>query len=188
MTDTTSRQGAGATVATAPVTVEQAAASLGVSASTVRRRIRDGSLRAEEARRPQGAVWLVHLPADATTGADRAPPAASAVATAPASAAGDQMIHYTRTLLEPLVAALERSHDRVGQLERENGQLVERLAAAREQLEALKTLRTHVASNLTAHADEPTAEPSDPPSPPVPAPIPPSPNGSRGWWRRWLAW
>ena len=83
---------AGATVATAPVTVEQAAAVLGVSASTIRRRIRDGSLRAEEAHRPQGVVWLVHLPADATAATTQPPPAASLVATTPTASAGDQMI------------------------------------------------------------------------------------------------
>src|SRR3954463_4730275 len=62
---TVSDQDAPTTVATAPVTVEQAAAILGVSVTTVRRRIRDGSIRVAEARRPQGPVWLVYLPADA---------------------------------------------------------------------------------------------------------------------------
>jgi excisionase family DNA binding protein len=151
-------------VATAPVTVEQAAAVLGVSASTVRRRIRQGSLRAEPAARPQGVVWLVHLPPDATAAADQPPPSAGVVATAPAT---DAMLAYTKTLLEPLVAALERSQARVGALERENGELVTRLALAEERLAAL--------------------QPVDLEPPPTPEPSPPTTlDGKAPWWRRWL--
>src|SRR4051794_36122588 len=104
---TVSDQDAPTTVATAPVTVEQAAAILGVSVTTVRRRIRAGVLRAEEARRPQGAVWLVYLPPDAIPPTATDQPDATVVATAPTTA-GDAMIAYTQTLLGPLVAALER--------------------------------------------------------------------------------
>ena len=55
--------------ATTAVTVEQAAANLGVSITTVKRRIRSGTLRAEQAQRPQGTVWLVYLDAAATPAA-----------------------------------------------------------------------------------------------------------------------
>ena len=169
-------------VATAPVTVEQAAAILGVSASTVRRRIRAGSLRAEPARRPQGAVWLLHLPADVMGGTTEPPPATSAVATAPT--ASDAMITYTRSLLEPLVAALERSQGRVAALEREVGSL-------RAQLATLEAHQTHTAPNLGAEPGEPTTAPSDPPAEPppplAPDPLPPKRNGS-GLWGRLAAW
>ena len=147
-------------VATAPVTVEQAAAILGVSASTIRRRIRAGTLRAEPARRPQGVVWLVHMPADVAAGTAQPPPAAGVVATA--ATASDAMIAYTRTLLEPLVAALERSQGRVAELEREVGSL-------RAQLATLEAHQTHTEAHQTAQAPGPTRGAS------VPR------------WRRWLA-
>jgi hypothetical protein len=128
--DAASDHDAATAAATAPVTVEQAAAILGVSVTTVRRRIRAGFIRAEEARRPQGPIWLVYLPADATSATTEAPSATSSVATAPTTA--EAMATYTRSILEPLVAALERSQTRVSELERELG----RFAAEREAAEA----------------------------------------------------
>jgi hypothetical protein len=172
--------------ATAPVTVEQAAGILGVSASTVRRRIRGGTLRAESVSRPQGVVWLVHLPADATADVNHPSPPAGAVGTAPVTAS-DAMIAYTRSLLEPLVAALERSQSRTAELERENGELTARLTAAEERLRMLETpnpQESPITRNPGPIDRDPPREPSEPPSP---APMPPSPNGSgrAPWWRRW---
>ena len=185
MADAGTRHDVDAAAATAPVTVERAAAILGVSASTVRRRIRDGSLRAEQAHRPQGVVWLVHLPAPATVGAVEPPVAASAVATTPATTAGDQMITYTTSLLGPLVAALERSQDRVAELEREVGRLAERVRT----LEAPESHQTREDRDLTAERPEPTTGPSEPQPSPTPPPIPPGPDGgSAPWWRRWWGW
>src|SRR6266540_2887076 len=46
------------------VSVPEAAAILGVSVATVRRRIRDGSLRADPVQRPQGIAYAVLLPTD----------------------------------------------------------------------------------------------------------------------------
>src|SRR5580765_571550 len=69
--------------ATAPVTVEQAAAVLGVSVSTVHRRIRSGVLKAEQAARPQGKVWLVHLPPDVVVATGQPSPPIASEATAP---------------------------------------------------------------------------------------------------------
>jgi hypothetical protein len=181
MTPTSTRHDAGTAAATAPVTVEQAAAALGVSASTVRRRIRDGSLRAEEARRPQGVVWLVHLPAGTATDATQPPPAAGAVATTPAAAAGEAMVTYTKTLLEPLVAALERTQGRVAELERENGHLAERLAATEVRLRALEVPRE-------VPADGPESRPGGPERAESGRRVPestPAPSGP--WWRRALA-
>jgi excisionase family DNA binding protein len=175
--------------ATAPVTVERAAAVLGVSASTVRRRIRDGTLRAESVSRPQGVVWLVHLPADATAGVNLPPPPAGAVGTAPVTAS-DAMIAYTRSLLEPLVAALERSQSRTAELERENGELTAHLTAAEDRLRMLETpnpQESPITRNLGPIEPDP---PSEPPEPPSPAPIEPTSNGSgrAPWWRRWGGW
>jgi excisionase family DNA binding protein len=147
--DATSDHDAVTTAATAPVTVEQAAAILGVSVTTVRRRIRAGVLRAEEARRAQGPVWLVYLPADATSATTEPPPATSSVATAPTTA--EAMATYTRSILEPLVATIERQAERIEGLALEVGEL----RAENRALEA----------RTAAQTPEPTAEPPTPPFP-----------------------
>jgi hypothetical protein len=102
-------------VTTAPVTIEQAAAILGVSASTIRRRIKAGSLRVEEARRPQGVVWLVHLPpgtgpASETATVDTAPVTTTASSSQPAGdaiAAQAEMIGTLRAENDALEAQTE---------------------------------------------------------------------------------
>jgi hypothetical protein len=166
---TVSDHDAPTTVATAPVSVERAASILGVSVTTVRRRIRAGAIRAEEARRPQGPVWLVYLPADLTSptandqaGAISDHPPVTTAATAPTTA-GDAMIAYTQTLLAPLVAALERAQARVAELERENGRQAAELNTLRAQNDAL------VAPTVV--------QPPDPPGEP-----------SAPWWHSWLRW
>ena len=50
------------------VPVREAAARLGVSTDTVRRRMRSGGLAATKRPTPQGFVWLVELPDDAPPG------------------------------------------------------------------------------------------------------------------------
>jgi len=123
-------------VTTTPVTIEQAVAILGVSASTIRRRIRAGTLRVEEARRPQGVVWLVHLPAGAAPAAETAtvdttPVSTTATASQPAGEAIAAMIQATLTpIVAPLVAELAASRQAnerlVGELRAENRALVAR--------------------------------------------------------------
>src|SRR2546430_2304525 len=115
-------------VAAAPITVEQAATILGVSVTTVKRRIRSGALRAEQANRPQGSVWLVYLPPEAIPAATSGRPAASVAATAPTTTpAADAMVSLIQTtiatVLGPLVGQLdaqrqtiERQADRVAEL------------------------------------------------------------------------
>ena len=139
----TSGQDVLTTAAPAPVTVEQAAAILGVSVTTVKRRIRAGALRAEEVSRPQGTVWLVYVPPAADRAAISGHAPTGAVATAPVTTPGaDAMVSLIQatiaTVLGPLVGQLdalrqtaERHADRVAELERENGRLVAELAAAR---------------------------------------------------------
>jgi hypothetical protein len=51
-------------MATAYVPLTEAAARLGVSVDTVRRRIRSGELHAQREQRPQGYRWVVALPDD----------------------------------------------------------------------------------------------------------------------------
>src|SRR4051794_11798860 len=49
------------------VTIREAATNLGVSSDTIRRRLRSGSLTGEREETPQGFVWYVNLPDDAST-------------------------------------------------------------------------------------------------------------------------
>jgi hypothetical protein len=115
-----SDQDAATVAGAAPVTVERAAALLGVSITTVRRRIRAGLLRAEEARRPQGPVWLVYLPPDAAaaTASDHEATtvAGAAPTTTPAADAMMSLIQATiGTVLGPLMveqAALRQTVER----------------------------------------------------------------------------
>lgn len=131
-------------VTTAPVTIEQAAALLGVSATTIRRRIKAGSLQITEARRPQGVVWLVHLPpgtapAAATDTVDTATvDTTPSAAPAPAEAMVSLIQATIGTVLGPLVGelaasrqAIGRQADRIAELERENGRLTATLEARR---------------------------------------------------------
>jgi hypothetical protein len=141
--DATSDQDAATTVATASVTVEQAAAILGVSVTTVRRRIRAGSLRAEEARRPQGPVWLVYLPADATPATAERPSATSSAATAPTTTpAADAMVSLIQTtigtVLGPLVGQLDAQRQTIERQAGEIAELREDRGRLTAEVEALK--------------------------------------------------
>src|SRR4051812_26568935 len=152
-----------------PITVEQAAARLGVSANTVKRRIRAGILRGEQARRPQGTVWLVYLD-PASMGASEERPAAATVAAPTAatpSAQAEAMVSLIQTtiatILGPLVAeqaalrqlverqadqlvsqavTIGRQSERVDALDLENGRLGTELAAE-------KAAHSPVAADLT---------------------------------------
>jgi hypothetical protein len=166
--------------AAAPVTVERAAVILGVSPSTVHRRIRSGALRAEQAERPQGRVWLVHLPPGTTVAAEEPPPPTAPEATAPPTVAAqaEAMVSLIQTtigtVLGPLVSQLdaqrqtiERQADRVADLERENGRQsaeLERAASIAVKLsDDLEAARAQM-STLTAPAasgsvEQPTRRP-----------------------------
>jgi excisionase family DNA binding protein len=144
--------------ATTPITVEQAAAVLGVSVTTVKRRIRAGTLQAEQARRPQGTVWLVYLPAAATLAAEERPPAASVAATAPTtSPAADAMVSLIQTtistVLGPLVAELAAT--------RQDG--TRKDVIIREQAETIGELRATVATLEARTAVQTVVVPTEPP-------------------------
>ena len=139
-------------VTTAPVTVEQAAAILGVSASTIRRRIRAGSLRVEQVRRPQGVVWLVHLPPGTAPAAKTATVDTGSVtttATTPTPPA-DAIAALIRATLAPIVAPLvaeqaalrqvvERQADQLVRSAEERGRLAAELEQARARLVELES-------------------------------------------------
>ena len=95
------------------------------------------------------------------------------------------MAAYTRSMLEPLVDALERSHAHVAELERENGALAERLAG----LERVRDAAIAYAHEVEARLGTSTRPPEL-----APDPFPSTPNvgPARYWrrrvpsWRRWL--
>ncbi len=97
----------------------------------------------------------------------------------------EAMASYTRSVVEPLVAALERSQGRVSELEREVGTLAERMAG----LERVRDAAIGHAAELEARLSVPPAG-RDPKPDPFPVPNLPSPNvGPRRrlpWWRRLL--
>lgn len=135
-------------VTTTPVTIEQAAAILGVSASTIRRRIKAGTLRVEEARRPQGIVWLVHLPpgtapASATATVDTAPVDTTAATLQPP---GDAIAAMIQATLTPIIAPL------VGELAAQR-QTNERLnETIRDQAGTIGTLRAELDAERRSHS------------------------------------
>jgi hypothetical protein len=117
--------------------LQDAASIIGISLNTLRKRIASGQVKAERVQRPQGHIWRVYLetehPAidpsdqDATLhAAEGSPTVQHPVAAGTLQA--EAMAAYTRSILAPMVEALEHSQTRVAELERENGQLTERLA------------------------------------------------------------
>ena len=74
------------------VTIQEAANTLGIAESTVRRRIRNGELVGQQMPTPQGYTWLVDLPENLTIGEEN-----------------DQSLVGESGLLRELVASL-RSH------------------------------------------------------------------------------
>jgi excisionase family DNA binding protein len=138
----TSDHDAPTTLATPPVTVAQAAAILGVSVTTVRRRIRDRSIRAEATLRPQGQVWWVYLSSGtkAATTSDhpdsmshQTPTTSIAITPTTADAPVASIEALLNRLIEVLAQEqqrLEQSQARVTELERENGRLSAELCTA----------------------------------------------------------
>jgi len=122
-----------------PSTLPEAARILGVFESTVRRLVKAGKLEAERALRPQGHVWMVRVPVPTADPPEEPPrwvPASSAnppeqPATPPALTA------WMTSVLEPLVAELGTSRQRIEDLARENGRQAAELERARDEIYAL---------------------------------------------------
>jgi hypothetical protein len=160
--------------------LQEAAAVLGVSLNTLRRRIDAGQVKAERVDRPQGHVWRVYLDgaqhpsasaeqrADQQAGSTLHQNAASTLPQPAALVQAEAMAAYTRSVLEPLVTALERSEDRARELERENGRLTAELAAAQAAVDALRAAQAQQVGHPGGRGLR--AAPS------APAP----------WWKRWL--
>jgi hypothetical protein len=132
--------------------------------------IRRGQLEGERVHRPQGSAYLVKLPVDgaagdtdATATQQPAPNVSRANATP-----SELMAVWSETFLGPVMATLERTQARVGELEREVGRLSAELAAAQA------SQQPQAGSGAPESPDPPT-EPAPRPSP-LPWPLPPTPN------------
>ena len=182
----------------------EAAALLGLSVDTIRRRVKRGELVGEQRPTPQGFVWWVRLGnrgdaahLDADLGSD--PPRQAAYAELPTrNGERDALVDLVREQQAELLRRTEAAT--AWQVRAEVLRM--QLEQAHAELRALKAPETAQnatqASNLTAEAPEPTTAPSDPPAEPpwptAPDPLPPTtdgrqprPNGS-GLWGRVRAW
>jgi hypothetical protein len=123
--------------------LQDAAAILGVSVNTLRKRIRDGRVRGEHVQRPQGHVWRVYLdpPASSEDPPSQEAPRRLQDPPTPATQAEaiTAMIQTTiATVLGPLVAeqsalrqTVERQADEIAELREDRGRLTAENAALR---------------------------------------------------------
>ncbi len=93
------------------VTVAEAAEVLGVSTATVRRMVRRGQLDGERIQRPQGTVYVVRLPHDATGGAQQPSATRQAPGDTPRGSAtvddrSQAIAAWAASLLAPITAEL----------------------------------------------------------------------------------
>jgi excisionase family DNA binding protein len=172
-----------ATDLSAHVSAAEAARLCGLSEKTVRRWIKAGKLRADR----QAGAYSVDLaevsalagqvpahgadtssPTSADMGTDRGADTVEEDARLPEEPGTDilraeAMATYTRSILEPLVSALERSETRVAELERENGHLT--------------------AENATLRASQAARDAQEQASMPPATSEAPAPLWTRGWAR-----
>jgi excisionase family DNA binding protein len=103
------------------VSIDEAARLLGVSQDTIRRRIRNGELKAHQETRPQGYVWRVILPAE-----EPEPEAQNHVGNT----------YLSSELIEALRDTIQRQDDTIAQLrtqlEAKDGQLETRAREVQE--------------------------------------------------------
>jgi excisionase family DNA binding protein len=116
------------------LSVQEAAAALGVSPNTVRRWVKQGTLRSELVARPQGYSVRVYLP-------DRASPSATSrevPAWAPDHARAEAMASYSRALIEPLVAELAQAREHLAGMSEHAGRQAERIRQLEAELEGAR--------------------------------------------------
>jgi excisionase family DNA binding protein len=157
------------------VSVSEAARILRVSPGTVRRRIAEGTLKAERVIRPQGTAWRVHVPDDAPATHNVLPAGTSNGASdsesghAPVTYAPHaQDVPATAGLVESvarLIAELaevrvvsDRRADRVAELERENARLTAQLAVERTVRREQAIIESPVAGQEMPQPVESTAD------------------------------
>jgi hypothetical protein len=183
----------------APFTLREAATVLGVSLNTLRRRIANGQVRAEQVERPQGFVWHVHLdnvPAQehhsngtmqqdrpgtvqehgAETVQEDGPGTVQHPSTGLAQA--EAMAAYTRSILEPLVMRMAEQEGTIREQSEQIGTLAERLAHVeqdRERLAAALAAAEDIV--VAAHIAQQPQE-----APTAPSPATPSTDAQRPRW------
>lgn len=82
----------------------------------------------------------------------------------------EAMAAYTRSVLEPVVAALERSQDHARELERENGRLMAELDVAADETITLKVRESKLLAEMDTLKAAQTPVVAQPASEPMPAP------------------
>jgi excisionase family DNA binding protein len=154
------------------LSIQEAAAELGISVNTVRRQVKAGRIRAEKVTTPSGYVYRVFPSLDTQPSTQASTRRVPEVDTQPSTqrvpvmlpdlARAEAMASYNRALIEPLVAELGEARRQVA-----------------EQAELIGELRARLAA-----LEAPKAEPADvePAAAPEAAPEP----ATRLWWRR--AW
>jgi hypothetical protein len=183
------------------VSVAEAARILQTSPATIKRRIKAGTLEAEQLQRPQGFEYRVRVQRDepARASDDAAPSTDRSDSEWPTPSTGTMqdvsaaIAAATTPLMERLAVAdatIAGQMALIRELERENGRLtsqVERLTTVQMQ-PALQDAKNGTLAAFTApQPSNPTTEPHPLREPfPFPVPLPPSPP-SPPWWRRWLS-
>jgi excisionase family DNA binding protein len=169
------------------VSVKEAAARLGLSESDVRRRIKAGTLPAEQFDRPQGTYYRVIF----ETSVDASPAVNQLLTTSEHPSDMRQDTPATRQDVSPgveawvalvthLTESVERQAQTIADLREERGRLqahVEYVSARADtlaaEIEALRAVQVSVEAPGTAGSMKPTVA---------------SPEPSASWWRRWRAW
>jgi len=149
------------------ISVPEAARVLGISVATVRRRIRDGSLRAERVERPQGITYAVLLPSDHDDQAERSDSDQQVGTTARLNRSADDQAAAIATLIQ---ATVREAITPLVELVAEQG------ATIRDQAETIGSLRAERDSARAAlAAAEETVMVQLAPEPPPAAPGEPAP-------------
>jgi excisionase family DNA binding protein len=144
------------------VTIDQAAVSLGVSPSTVRRWVKSGRIKSERVVRPQGYVVLVDLPerAPSTPSAEHPLqvgaqlPTAAGAGVERADAMATYLASYAAKVVEPHLATIRQQAEEIGRLKAE--------------LEHIRRQPAETATEPTT-GSKAVSEPA-----------------TRPWWRRWF--
>lgn len=155
------------------VSIKEAAERLGVSADTIRRRLKSGDLSGEREKTPQGFVWRVELPQDGT-----GEPVSAEVSTG--ASAGDDIerarLRERIAGLERLAAELQSERDAWREQAQRDGE------AARELRVLLRNEQMRALPVETARQDAPGATEAPPHDAQI---IEREPSRERTRWRLW---
>jgi len=159
----TTRQQAPTTHRFVPVT--EASRILGLSATTIRRKIDAGELEAERVTRPQGTAFLVKVPGDEPPRTDQALQMPQDESGSPRDAPADAV--SLAAIVVPLVAQFDALRQTV---ERQSAQLISQAEtigrvtaerdAARAELDALRAQNATLTASTATQNQEPTTGPA----------------------------